>query len=342
VRRILLIRLHNLGDVLLTTPALRRLRAAHPDARIDYLTRASGAQALEGTPYLDEVLVYPAGGARAEWALLRELRARRYDAVVDFLSTARSARAVWASGAPLRVGVRGRGPRNALYTHLTPNERVLRVYAAERMVRMLAPLSVETASSDLALELAIGDAERAWAAEWLEGAAVFDGDAPLVAVSGVSRDARKQWGADRWAAVADALVEAGARVLLTYGPGEAEQAERIAHAMQCAALLGPARTSVRQLGALYERVALWVGNDGGARHVAVAAGAPTLAVMRHGIGALWTEPTPELRHRSIEGAPGDDSGRGGIDAITPDAVAVAALELLGADAARGGIAAARP
>ena len=187
VRRILLTRLHYLGDVLLTTPALRRLRQAHPDARIDYLTRASGAQALARNPYLDEVIVYPQeGGVRAEWALLGALRARRYDAVVDFLSTARSARAVWASRARLRIGVHGRGPRNALYTELLPKERALAVYAAERMVRMLAPLGVDVAGDDLSLDLAIAAPERAWAAQVLEGLGARDDRTPLVVISAVS------------------------------------------------------------------------------------------------------------------------------------------------------------
>ena len=84
-----------------------------------------------------------------------------------------------------------------------------------------------------------------------------------------------------------------------------------------------------QLGALYERAALWLGNDGGAKHVAVAVGTPTLAVIRHGRGALWTAPVPEGRHRFVEGARDGDARRGGIDAVVPDAVAAIALQLLG-------------
>jgi ADP-heptose:LPS heptosyltransferase len=275
------------------------------------------------------VILYPERGVRAEWALLRSLRARRYDAVVDFLSTARSARAVAASGARLRVGVRGRGPRNLLYSKLLPKENSLPLYAAERMVRMLAPLGVDVAGDDLALDLAIGARERAWAAEALAGLGVREDVAPLVVLSAVSRDPCKQWGAERWAAVADALAAAGARVLLTYGPGEADQAECVARAMRYPPLLAPAVARVVELGALYERASLWLGNDGGAMHVAVAAGVPTLAVIRHGRGALWTAPVPAGRHQYVEGAAGDGECRGGIDAIAPDVVIARALRLLG-------------
>lgn len=309
---ILLIRLHHMGDVLLTTPAIRRLRRSFPEARICYLTRGAGLDVVAGNPHLDEVLPYR-GGVRGEVALCTEIRRRRFDAVVDFHCTPRSARLVWASRSRWRIGVPGRGPRNRLYTQLLPAGRDPHLYAAARFLQMLQPLGV-TSGTDLSLELAPGEPERRWAAEGWERLGLARGG-PVVALSAVARDPCKQWGLERWAAAADALVDSGARVLLTHGPGEDEQVERVVAQMRRPAVRELRPASMRQLAALYERSDLWIGNDGGPKHVAVAAGTPTVAVVRAGRAASWTDPTPAGRHRFAEGEAGAADCRGGIDAI---------------------------
>jgi ADP-heptose:LPS heptosyltransferase len=101
--RILLIQLHHLGDVVLTTPTIRAARQAFPDARIDFVTGSLGAQVLEKNPHLDQVFVQPR---------LRELHAIHYDFVGDMHSVPRTALFTLATRARERVGIRGRGPRN--------------------------------------------------------------------------------------------------------------------------------------------------------------------------------------------------------------------------------------
>src|SRR5512142_3155983 len=83
IRRILLMQLKWMGDVLLTTPAIRAVRRAFPDAKIDFVTGVEGAAVLQGNPHLDEIIAWRrgfVGGLRAMSAIAD----RRYDAVVDF------------------------------------------------------------------------------------------------------------------------------------------------------------------------------------------------------------------------------------------------------------------
>lgn len=294
-RRFLLIQLRNMGDVLLCTPAVRVLRHAYPKARIDFLTGRLGADALTGNPHLDDILIWP--GALAEkWRLLRELRRRRYDAVVDFQSHPRTFRIVWASGAPRRVGIRKRGPRNLAYTDLVAREHGP-VYMAQQKLALLAPLGIDVSTTDdLSLDIAIGVAERERAREiwWQQG---LDNGRPTVAVSAVVREPYKQWGAARWAEAADAIADAGANILLSSGPGERTQVEAVVRQMRHSAVWDYGATTIPQLAALYERCELWVGNDGGAMHVAVAAGLPTVAVFRsrQSIGWINVEsPKPQV------------------------------------------------
>ena len=57
------------------------------------------------------------------------------------------------------------------------------------------------------------------------------------------------------------------------------------------------------VAAMLERCVLWLGNDGGAKHIATAAGVPTLAVMRWQIGPVWTDETAAVAQSFIDRAP---------------------------------------
>jgi ADP-heptose:LPS heptosyltransferase len=334
-KRLLLIQLVGMGDVLLCTPSIRAARAAFPHARIDFLTDALGADALGGNPHLDEVLVYRRG-LRHEWRILREIRGRRYDAVADFHSVPRTSRVVLASAAPQRIGVRGRGPRNLAYTELLPKVRDS-VYIPRQKLRVLAPLGVDTgASVDCSLEIVIGSPEREFARQFWKRYGL-DGADPVVAISPVAHVPLKQWGAERWAAVGDALVTAGARVLITSGPGEREQAAAVAERMKAPAIWDYGRTTIRELAALYRHCVLWVGNDGGPKHVAVAAGTPTLTVFRYPLGPIWTEDAAAVPHRYIQCRPAGlphgarmtpELEARSLDAVQPAEVVDAAVSML--------------
>lgn len=274
--RILLIQLYHLGDVVLTTPAIRAVRRAFPNARIDFATGIAGAQALEANPHLDRILIDPP---------LKQLWRAGYDAVIDMHSVPRTARYTFVTRARLRVGIRGRGPRNLAYTQLV--ERVPdAVYMARQKLRLLAPLGIDVAASDSALEIAIDEGQRARARLSLASL-----QPPVVAISPVAKHAFKQWGAANWAAVGDALAAAGASILITSGPGEEAQAEAVARAMTLPALWQYGPTSVRELAALYGECALWLGNDGGPKHLATAAGTPTITVYRRNLGRVWSDDT---------------------------------------------------
>lgn len=298
--RLLLLQPRWLGDVLLCTPAIREARRAFPEARIDFATEAAGAEVLRRNPHLDEVLL-DRRTPRSRIQLLREVARRRYDAVIDFRSTGSTAQLTLASRAAARIGLRGRGPRNLAYTHLL-DRLTPPTYAARHKLGLLAPLGVPVQEiHDLRLEFPIGEEARdygaeLWRAHGLEGEVV-------VAITPVSRESYKQWGPDRWAVVGDAIAAEGARVLVTHGPGEREQALSMVEAMRSPAIWDFGPTGIEDLGAILERCALWIGNDGGTKHVAAAVGTSTLAVSRWQIGPVWTDATAPTTHAFIDRAP---------------------------------------
>jgi ADP-heptose:LPS heptosyltransferase len=144
-----------------------------------------------------------------------------------------------------------------------------------------------------------------------------------VVLSTVARDPLKQWGAERWAALADLLVVQGERVLLTHGPGEADQVRRVTHAMRRVPWRVRGVDTPARLAALVRRADLWVGHDGGPKHVAAAAGVPTVSVIRAGLGPVWTDTSPGSPHRFVEGPGAARDPRGGLDALAVAEVAAA-------------------
>ncbi|MGH7411873.1 MAG: glycosyltransferase family 9 protein, partial [Candidatus Methylomirabilis sp.] len=117
-RRILVIRLGAVGDVVRTMTALGPLRRRFPQARISWIAEEGPATLLRGHPCLDETIVLPRRhlgelfsspstfipGLARLGAIARDLRSRRYDLVLDFHGTLKSGLVSFATGALVRWG----------------------------------------------------------------------------------------------------------------------------------------------------------------------------------------------------------------------------------------------
>ncbi len=298
--RILLIQLRRIGDVLMTTPALAALRAAYPEARISYLTEAPCNQLFSYDPHVDEVLVYPRKASlREQLSLLRGLRAQRFDLVVDFFSNPRTAVITRCTGARRRVGFDFQGRRWGYTDPVRLNGAA--PYSAAHKAALVECLGVRVPS--LTPRVYLGDQERAYARQQLRALGVGPAD-PLVALCPVSRRSYRTWPAERYACLADFLIERyGAKVMLIWGPGEEAFATAVRKDMVHRTLPDYPMPTLLQLAALLERAGLFVGNDGGPRHLAIALGRPTLTVFGKDFASTWTPPAMPM-HRTIEYDPG--------------------------------------
>ncbi len=306
-QRILLTQLRRIGDVLMTTPAVRQVREAFPQAHLTFLTEAPSDQIYRHSPRVDEVLaVRPHGGLVARLGLMARLRARRFDAVVDFFSNPGSAQLTRISGAPLRIGYAFRGRRWA-YTHPVAPPTGLTYAAADKLLLLeplgIAPRPTQGPGAALLPELFLAEQERRFARETLAALGVADGDL-LVALCPTSRQPYKVWPARHFARLADGLIERhGAKVLMISGPGEEPFVDAVRRAMARRALPSIAPPSLLEMAALLERCRLFVGNDGGPRHFAVAVGTPTVAVFGRPFPEHWTPPGM-TEHRTASYDPG--------------------------------------
>ncbi|HKI99402.1 MAG TPA: glycosyltransferase family 9 protein [bacterium] len=298
--RILLTQLRRIGDVMMTTPAVAAVRAAFPKAEITYLTESPSDHIFRHSPHVDNVMVLPKFHTIAgQLGFTAGLRRRHFDVVVDFFGNPRSAILTAATGARKRIGFDFRARRYAYNERVTLSGRLR--YSADHKAALVERLGVKV--TDLTPQVFLSAAERDLVAQRLTELGVGPDDL-FVVVCPVSRRSYKTWPAERFAHLADALIERyAAKVLLYYGPGEEDVTNAVRLHMQHNALPDFPINDLLVMAALFERAHLVVGNDGGPRHFAIAVGTPTLTVFGKDFPALWTPPDQTL-HRAVEYDPG--------------------------------------
>jgi len=287
---ILVIRLRELGDTLLTTPLLRQLRRLYPQARIGVLCQAGNVCVMEHNRHVDEIIMLPRQASAGEFlGIAARLRQRHYELVVDVQSLPKTALMARLTGGQQRLGYRKPGWRNRLcYTH--PFCEPVGEYSARQHLGLLQDARVDL--DDIGLDFPISD-EAASAADAFCRTYLRP---PVAAVFGVSRFGHRMWPVKKMAAVADRLARLGMQPWLVYGPGQAEAAHQIASLMKYPCLVDYEMPSFATLRGIFSQCALFFGNDGGPKHVAVAAGIPTVTVSETDHARVWSPPgTP--RHR---------------------------------------------
>jgi len=267
------------GDAVMFTPTLRAIRARFGSAGIVLAARAGAAAVLTPNPWTEGVIelgvcpVHP----------VPRLRRGRYELAVLGPNSLRSAVTARLSGAKRRLGY-ARDGRGWLLTDRLPaprdaEGRLIVPPAIDYYLKLAEALGADV--SDRRMELAVADADADAARTMLIDAGC-DAMRPLVMLNpGASFGPSKLYPADRFAAVADALVERrGVQVVINAGPGEQAVAEAVEASMTSAPLLNLARAS-NSLGlvkALAAKVDVVITNDTGARHIAAAQGAGVVTI----------------------------------------------------------------
>src|SRR5688572_14807705 len=147
-KRILIIRLSAIGDVIVTTPVARALREAMPDAHLAWVVEPRARDVLAGNPYLDEVIVWdrPKGALSPAnmWSVHRALRPRKFDIAIDFQGLLRSAPAARLSAARTVIGNAGaKEHADFLYDAKVPRSETDRSNR-QRCLDLLRPLGIES------------------------------------------------------------------------------------------------------------------------------------------------------------------------------------------------------
>ncbi len=271
--RILVVALRRLGDVLLTTPLIRSLRHAWPEATIDALVFADTAGILQCNPDLNGVVTMPARPAALQSLALAARLWRKYDLAVSTQSGDRPSFFATVAGR-IRVGpfeqkVGGRLKRLGLTHGISYESGVHRVEEVLRLADLIGiarvpELVVPTKRDSQALP------ERDYAV--IHAAPMFS---------------YKQWTKSGWRALATALNARGLDVIATGGPGEAERdyLDDVWSGVSVRQLNG--QLDWPQLAVLLSKARVYIGPDTSVTHLAAASGCPTVALYGPTDPRLW-------------------------------------------------------
>ena len=301
-RRVLVTRLRQIGDVILSLPLVEALRELHPLAEIDYLAEDAPAQAAVGHPALRRVFRFNPHswpGLPAPPDLLFRLRAARYDWVIDLYGNPRSALIARWTGAPVRVGP-GRKSRRRLYTHSIPPV-VEPLSAVDHHLLALRALGVPSPIRHGPPRIHLTAGERARGLALLASALPAGGSRVGLHVG--NRWPAKRWPEERFQALLRALSTIGARGVVLAGPGEAALARRVAAgAGQGGRPDAPviADLPLRDYFAVVASLDALVTNDGSPLHAGPALGVPTVGILGPTVPEIWFPyDDPGSRHQLL-------------------------------------------
>ena len=295
-KKILLIRLKGIGDVILSTPLLRALKKKFPEAEVDFLTRSFCAPILSHNPNVKSLIVLPE--KTASWgesvALVNRLRGTGYDWVIDLAAEPRSAWLTLATGAPLRAGYAFR-IREWAFTHPIPKNKV-RKYQVEVNLDLLRALGVSDEGSQT--EIFLSEEEKGWAEKTMDRPE-FKNLKWKIGLNPTGMWSSKRWPADHWRRLASMIHDRlGVKPILLGGPGDKEVLAEIQWGIEEKVLV-KADSSLLQAAAFIFRLNLLVGNDGTPQHMAQALGTKSLTLCGPHWGLSWTKPR-DIRHRYLQ------------------------------------------
>src|SRR3954464_906891 len=342
VRRLLCVRLDSIGDVLMTTPAIRAFRESLAGCRITLLTSAAGAAVAPLIPEIDDVLVFPApwmkatGGARAQDAeMIRQLGRRKFDAAAIFTVYSQNplpaAYLCYLAGIPRRVAHCHENPYQLLTRWVPDPEPGKEIrHEVRRQLDLAAAVGCRTSNEKLSFSVPATARARA-----RQLCGPKDPRRSRVVVHPGATAASRRYPAESYARALDLLAaDIPCDAFFTGEPGEIDLVESIRKAMSVPARSLAGQLSLAELGALIAEADLLVSNNTGPAHIAAALGTPVvdLYALTNPQHTPWQVESRVLYHdvpcrnchKSVCPAGHHDCLR----KVAPETVAAAAQELL--------------
>ncbi|MGH6673187.1 MAG: lipopolysaccharide heptosyltransferase II [Xanthobacteraceae bacterium] len=304
-RKILLIKLSAVGDVVHTLPVLNKFRRRYPNAQIDWLVTPAIGELLRHHPALNSVVDFERDTSAPPWAwsalssyvrLARKLRLAGYDLVIDLHGQSRTAFLAFVTGAPIRIGFDKERPKvweNSrqvtddfrkhawqgaregawlFYTHPVPLP-TMDVHVIDHYQSVGALLDFDAGPTDFTFQIPQAARDRV---ESLLGRYGIGSTRPVV-IAPRGNWETKRWPDEKSAEIARHFLQRGHAVVLVGAPREHAVGEAIARLAPGLADLTGA-TTLSELAALIERAALCIAHDSGPLHLAVALGRPVVAL----------------------------------------------------------------
>ncbi len=277
--RILLTRTDRIGDVVLSTPAIKAVRDKYPDAYIVFMVRPYAKDIVEGNPYLDEAIVYDKYGKdRSIFSTVRfalGLRKKKFDLAVMLHPTSRVHLIAYLAGIPERVGF-DRKSAIFLTKKLAHVKQKGEKHELEYTLDLLGLAGIAAKDKELFVPIRENDAKKV--DELLKEHHVGP-DVPIVVINPGASCPSKRWKSENFAAICDALAaKHKARIFIVSDEANKEFAGAVTKAMKYEPVNLAGKTTVGVLAALLSKCNLLISNDSGPVHIACAVGTPVISI----------------------------------------------------------------
>ncbi|SLM61350.1 MULTISPECIES: putative lipopolysaccharide heptosyltransferase III [Dickeya] len=297
IQRILLIKLRHHGDMLLITPVINTLSECYPNARIDVLMYLETQDMLAANPRINRLITIDrqwkkqgiAAQLTHEYRLLKDIKKQGYDMVVNLADQWRSALITGLTKAPVRLGFNFPKRQHLVWrrshTQLVETDGHATQHTVEQNLSILTPLHLATLSTQVSMCYTPSD----WQYTQLRLQQQQVGERYIV-VQPTSRWLFKCWDEIKWAEVIGALHQEGYQVVLTSGPEASEQrmvAQIMAHSPKERVISLSGQLTLRQLAALIDHAALFLGVDSVPMHMAAALHTPCIALFGPSKLTFW-------------------------------------------------------
>jgi heptosyltransferase-2 len=276
-KKILIIQTAFIGDVVLATPLIQSLSKGFPEAELHMITTPKGREALNGDPCLANIIPYDKNGQQKGifhfLKIVEELRRMHFDLAVVPHPSFRSSLLAFLCGIPYRIGF-DRNAASFLFTSKIGYQ--LKLHEAKRNLELAYSLGAP--EEDYPLKIHISGKNREFSRDFISRNGVLPIDS-LIGINPCSVWPTKRWIPERFAQVGDALSnEFKAKIILVGGHEDGWLVEKIALFMKTRPILAAGRLSLKHLAGVMERCQLFITNDSGPLHLAMAMKTPTVAI----------------------------------------------------------------
>ena len=278
IKKILIIRLRRIGDVIMTTPAITALREAFPAAFISYVVEEPYRELVEGNPGLDKVIVLKKKqGIKDFFKLIRQIQKENYDVVLDFHGGPRASLITLLSGAKLKLGYRIKY-RNFIYDIKLPRAvKGGHIHSVENHLNLVKALGVSIDSSPPLYIPKTRPNEVEKVKKFIDEHRLESHKIITIHIS--AGNEFRYWGVDNIVKLSDLLGQLPGVQIVLIGTNEDLKAdEEIMKKSKTRLLSLVGKLNLREVRELISRSALFVGPDSGPMHIAASTATPIVAL----------------------------------------------------------------
>ena len=278
-KRILITRTDRLGDVVLSTPVIREVRKRYPDAYIAFMVRPANKDVIMHNPHIDEVITYDKYGLQKSfWSTVKfafGLKTKKFDTAIALHPTNRVHLMLFLAGVPERIGYdRKLGFLLTKKVHHLKQEG--KMHEVDYNLELLGSCGIDASQAERTPYIITSEEEKRLVDSVLLNRGIKRN---IIAIHPGASCPSKRWSPEKFAKVSDELaVKYDMDIVIVGADDTSSIAERILNKMRTKAFDLTGTLLVGELAELLSRARLFISNDSGPVHVAVAVGTPVVSI----------------------------------------------------------------